>query len=84
MNQEKNLSVLITGGTRGIGRAIAFKMAENGYDIIAVYRNNDIEAKTEFIPVIPMYFTFSSAAATARDCMSSLRVLLSGRKIQSG
>ena len=37
MNQEKNLSVLITGGTRGIGRAIAFKMAENGYDIIAVY-----------------------------------------------
>ena len=42
MNQEKNLSVLITGGTRGIGRAIAFKMAENGYDIIAVYRNNDI------------------------------------------
>ncbi len=44
MNKEKNLSVLITGGTRGIGRAIAFKMADNGYDIIAVYRNNDIEA----------------------------------------
>ena len=44
MNSGENISVLITGGTRGIGKAIGLKMAEKGYDIIAVYRNNDLEA----------------------------------------
>ena len=29
--------VLITGGTKGIGRAVAEIFAENGYDIILTY-----------------------------------------------
>lgn len=40
-------TVLITGGTRGLGKAIAIKFAENNYNIILNYVNNDIEA-TEF------------------------------------
>ncbi|MHB1492494.1 MAG: SDR family NAD(P)-dependent oxidoreductase [Thermoplasmataceae archaeon] len=45
MEKAKPLSVLVTGGTRGIGRAISLKMAEEGYDVIAVYRNNDLKIK---------------------------------------
>lgn len=32
-------TVVVTGGTKGIGRAIAFKFAQNGYDIITCARN---------------------------------------------
>ncbi len=31
---------LVTGGSRGIGRAIAIKLAENGFDIAITYHNN--------------------------------------------
>ncbi len=36
---------LITGGSRGIGRAIAVKLAEEGYNILVNYKSNDEEAK---------------------------------------
>lgn len=36
-------SVLITGVSGGIGKAVAKKFAENGYDIIATYNSNGIE-----------------------------------------
>jgi 3-oxoacyl-[acyl-carrier protein] reductase len=36
---------LITGGTRGIGRAISVKFAEEGAKVILNYLNNDFEAK---------------------------------------
>ncbi len=34
-------TVLITGGTRGIGRETAIKFAENNYNIIINYYKND-------------------------------------------
>jgi len=40
----KNKVVLITGGTRGIGRAAAIKFAGLGAKVVAVYKNNDIQA----------------------------------------
>jgi len=39
-------AALVTGGTRGIGRAVVLQLAENGYQtILANYLQNDVEAK---------------------------------------
>ncbi|MBI2631878.1 SDR family oxidoreductase [Candidatus Pacearchaeota archaeon] len=39
------VSVIITGGTRGIGRAISTKLINEGYHIYAIYRNRHEEAQ---------------------------------------
>ena len=36
---------LVTGGGRGIGRAVCLKLAEMGYHILINYRSNDMEAE---------------------------------------
>ncbi len=36
---------LVTGGSRGIGRAICLKLAETGYPVIINYKSNEEEAK---------------------------------------
>jgi len=36
---------LVTGGSRGIGRAVCIKLAEQGYDILINYKSNLEEAK---------------------------------------
>ncbi|HXD92018.1 MAG TPA: SDR family NAD(P)-dependent oxidoreductase, partial [Bacteroidia bacterium] len=36
---------LVTGGSRGIGKAICLKLAEAGYHILINYQSNDEEAK---------------------------------------
>lgn len=43
---------LITGGSRGIGRAIATRLAKEGYYVIINYRSNDIEAKRTLEDII--------------------------------
>ena len=36
---------LVTGGSRGIGRAICLKLAEMGYHILINYQSNNTEAE---------------------------------------
>ena len=44
----KGKTAVITGGSRGIGRAAALKMAENGADIVVIYAGN-IDAATDVL-----------------------------------
>ena len=37
--------VLVTGGSRGIGKAIATDFANKGYDVVINYKNADNEAQ---------------------------------------
>lgn len=44
MNDEKRYAV-VTGGTRGIGRAVSERLLREGYNVIAVYAKNDKAAE---------------------------------------
>lgn len=51
---EKKRRALITGGSRGIGKAISIMLARNGYDILINYRNN-ITAANETKAIVESY-----------------------------
>lgn len=44
MNELKNKRVLVTGASRGIGRAIALKLADNGADVMISYEKSATNA----------------------------------------
>jgi NAD(P)-dependent dehydrogenase (short-subunit alcohol dehydrogenase family) len=44
MTASKTRIALVTGGSRGLGRSIALKLAEQGTDLILTYKSNDKEA----------------------------------------
>lgn len=44
MSTQSNAAI-ITGGSRGIGRAIAIKLAHKGYDVALIYEKSEGEAK---------------------------------------
>lgn len=43
MNEEQ--VALVTGGSRGIGRAIAVELSHTGYKVIITYKSNDLSAE---------------------------------------
>jgi 3-oxoacyl-[acyl-carrier protein] reductase len=60
-------SALVTGGSRGIGKAICLRLADMGYNIILNYTSNDVEANktkdlltAKGVDVVLMKFDVSS------------------------
>lgn len=45
MEMFKGKNVVVTGGSRGIGRAIALEFGKNGANVVINYANSDAEAK---------------------------------------
>lgn len=43
-NQEVKRTVLVTGGTGGIGKAIVTKLAENGFNVVVNYNRNESQS----------------------------------------
>jgi 3-oxoacyl-[acyl-carrier protein] reductase len=72
MNQNKSMSVLVTGSSRGIGKAIALRLARDGYDVVLHCRSQrgeadavaqEIEAMGRAVRVLQ--FDIGDRAATA-------------------
>jgi len=72
MNQNKSLSVLVTGSSRGIGKAIALRLARDGYDVVLHCRSQRAEADAVAADIAAMgraarvlQFDIGDRAATA-------------------
>ena len=75
---EENKVALITGGTRGIGKAIAKKFAENGYNLVINYVSentdlgklkNDINSKNEILFVRANVGDFASCEELVKQAI---------------
>ena len=72
MNQNKSMSVLVTGSSRGIGKAIALRLARDGYDVVLHCRSQRAEADAVAADIVAMgraarvlQFDIGDRAATA-------------------
>jgi NAD(P)-dependent dehydrogenase (short-subunit alcohol dehydrogenase family) len=43
--KKKNKTIIVTGGSRGIGRSISTRLAEAGYDLLITWRTSERIAK---------------------------------------
>ena len=45
MESELKRTAVVTGGSRGIGRAVARRLAREGYNIVVAFHSNDVAAQ---------------------------------------
>jgi 3-oxoacyl-[acyl-carrier protein] reductase len=72
MNQNTSKSVLVTGSSRGIGKAIALRLARDGYDVVLHCRSQRAEADAVALEIAALgrsarvlQFDIAERAATA-------------------
>lgn len=70
MVQGRKQTVLITGASRGIGKAIAIRFAREGYNVIVQYHTGQIEAETLVQQLIEEGYTAIAVQADVRDSAS--------------
>jgi len=46
-------TAIVTGGTRGIGRAISLELAQHGYHVVATYHRNEASAQDALDAITP-------------------------------
>src|ERR1700748_1605033 len=63
--EKNNMIALVTGGSRGLGKDMALRLAQKGIDVIITYNSQESEAKTV---VAAIEKTGSRAAALQLDC----------------
>lgn len=79
MKLLENKVAIVTGGSRGIGEAIALKLAENGANIAFTYVNSDEKAKAleeKLISFGVKAKAYKSNAAIFEDCESTVNDVL--------
>ena len=54
MTQQTSRIALITGGSRGLGRNSAIKLAERGVDVIVTYKGNEAEAHSAVREIVAL------------------------------
>ncbi|KAL5118944.1 hypothetical protein ACEQ8H_003073 [Pleosporales sp. CAS-2024a] len=76
-------TALVTGGTRGIGQAMAIALAESGADILLVQRDTSNQATKEAIEALGRKATVYTADLSSHDSVSSLvpAILHDGHRI---
>ena len=74
-----NKSVIITGASRGIGRATALAFARNGYDLLICYQSREAdairtaeEAKAFGVRAIPFQMDIASLSDCRRTCAKAM------------
>src|SRR5689334_6484241 len=76
-------TALVTGGTKGIGRACAIALADDGLAVTAVYAADDAAAKTLDSRITPRKLDVTDAAAVDALCAETefdVVVLAAGRR----
>ena len=77
-------TALVTGGSRGIGRAIAMALAASGADVIITYQANEVLAQAVAREIRELYGDVEVAQLDVRDPADIERVLEEARRGHGG